>query len=293
MSILSYPDRGHWGSSNWRGNCSGFVYKELLERLRPTLFVDPMVGSGTSIEVAKELKIEAVGLDLHSGFNILRDSIVQRVGREADFVCSHPPYGSMIRYSGNQWGDKPHPDDLSWCADDEDFHEKLQIALLNQREATCNGGIYATIIGDMRKDGQYTSFQAEAIARMPKELLGVLIKAQHNTQSERKSYGRLSLPFITHEYIILWKKRAASTFVLLSTMANDQARRLRGTWKAIIRNVMMALGGQSDLASVYDAVSKGCPERIRENPNWKAKVRQVLNSTDDYRSVERGVWALA
>jgi hypothetical protein len=30
-----------------------------------------MVGSGTSVEVARELGIEAYGLDLHSGFTIL------------------------------------------------------------------------------------------------------------------------------------------------------------------------------------------------------------------------------
>ena len=81
MSILSFPDRGKWGSSKWRGNCSGHVYKDLFERLKPTVFVDPMVGSGTSVEVAHDMGIEAYGLDLHSGFNALRDSIVRAVGK--------------------------------------------------------------------------------------------------------------------------------------------------------------------------------------------------------------------
>lgn len=79
MSIFSYPDRGPWGRSSWRGNCTGHIYKELLTRLQPRFFVDPMMGSGTSIEVAKDLGIEAVGLDLHQGFNVLRDSIVEAV----------------------------------------------------------------------------------------------------------------------------------------------------------------------------------------------------------------------
>lgn len=35
MSILSYPNRGPWGDSKWRGNCSGYIYKELFERLKP------------------------------------------------------------------------------------------------------------------------------------------------------------------------------------------------------------------------------------------------------------------
>lgn len=81
MSILSFPDRGHWGNASWRGNCSGHVYKKIFEQLKPGVFVDPMVGGGTSIEVAREMGIEAYGLDLHSGFNILRDSILERVGK--------------------------------------------------------------------------------------------------------------------------------------------------------------------------------------------------------------------
>lgn len=294
MSILSFPDRGPWGKSSWRGNCSGHIYKDLFERLQPKLFVDPMMGSGTSIDVARDMGVEAVGLDLHMGFNILRDSILERVGRESDLCCSHPPYGAMIRYSGTIYGTEPHPDDLSNCADDEDFHQKLQTALMNQRSATKVGGVYATIIGDWRRNGTYTSYQAECIARMPKdELLGVIIKAQHNVQSARKQYGKMVMPWIQHEYVLLWTRKGASTFTLLRTIATEQAHRLRGTWKAIIRNVMIALGGQASIQEVCAKVAAGCPEQLQSNKNWDAKVRQVLNSSGEYKNVSRGVWALA
>lgn len=293
MSIMSFKERGHWGKSSWRGNCTGHVYRELFERVQPSFFVDPMMGSGTSIEVAKEMGIEAVGLDLHSGFNILRHSILERTGREADLCVSHPPYGDMIVYSGEVWGEA-HPDDLSRCANDAEFHEKMQVALLNQRNATKPGGVYGTIIGDKRRNGIYTSYQAECIARMPQsELLAVLIKAQHNTMSGFKQYRNMEMPFILHEYIILWKKKAVSQFVLLSNLANEQAARLRGSWRSIIRNVMMSLGGQASLAQVYEAVEKGATDRVKENSHWKDKVRQILNSTGEYQSISRGVWAIA
>jgi hypothetical protein len=55
-----------------------------------------MAGSMTSIEVAQEMGIEAYGLDLHSGFNILKDRIIDSVKKEADLVFSHPPYGGMV-----------------------------------------------------------------------------------------------------------------------------------------------------------------------------------------------------
>ena len=294
MSIMSYPERGNWGDAKWRGNCSGYVYKNLFEQLQPKVFIDPMVGSGTSVEVAREMNIEGFGLDLHSGFNAVRDSILQATGKEADLVVSHRPYGGMIVYSGQVWG-QAHPDDLSRCMDDEEFHTKMQLVLLNQREATKAGGFYGTIIGDWRRDGIYTSYQAEMIARMPRdELVAVLIKAQHNTMSSTKSYGRMRLPFILHEYILLWQKRGSGLLVLLHNLARDQYRRLTGTWKNIVKLALVQLGGQSDLAALYRLIGDQASDRLKTNPHWKDKVRQTLNSNPNlFRSCERGVWSIA
>lgn len=293
MSILSFPDRGNWGKSSWRGNMTGHVYRDLFERLQPKVFVDPMVGSGTSVEVAQEMGIEAYGLDLHSGFNILRDSIVSTVGKEADLVLSHPPYGNMVVYSGEVWG-QPHPDDLSRCIDDEDFHQKLQLSMMNQREATRPGGIYGTIIGDRRKDGRYVSYQAEVISRLPSdELAAVVIKAQHNTTSARKSYGRMQMPMILHEYVVLFRRKERTVFGFLRTVAQQAQARLTGTWKNVVRSVLIGLGGKAALATIYQAVASNV-DKVKDNPNWQAKVRQILNSNASlFVPVERGVWALA
>lgn len=297
MSILSFPYRGPWGRSGWRGNCSGHVYAELFRQVKPSFFVDPMVGSGTSIEVAADMGIEAVGLDLHSGFNILRDSILEAAKKEADLCVSHPPYGQMIRYSGHVWGSEAHPDDLSHCTSDEDFHCKMQVALLNQREATKAGGLYGTIIGDYRRQGRYTSYQAECISRMPAdELAAVIIKAQHNVMSASKSYGKMGLPLISHEYILLWRKpkQMISLLSTLSTLAREQNTRLSGTWLAIVRTAMMGLGQGASIGDLYDCIAARAPEKLAANPNWRAKVRQVVNSHPEvFTSRQRGHWQLA
>lgn len=293
-SILSFPERGPWGNSQWRGNCSGHVYKELFERLKPKVFVDPMVGSGTSVQVAQEMGIEAYGLDLHSGFDAASDSILQTVGKPADLCLSHPPYGSMIIYSGEQWG-KPHKADLSRCASDEDFHQSMQLVLMNQREATVPDGFYGTIIGDLRRNGTYVSYQAEMIARMPSdELAAVLIKAQHNCTSDRKAYGSMKLPFIMHEYIILWRKKAKPVLVVLSNLARQQYAKLSGTWKNIVRLVLIQLGGQADLNRIYQAVSEKAPDKLANNTAWREKIRQTLNQNAEvFKPIDRGVWAIA
>jgi hypothetical protein len=277
---------------------TGHVYKALFEQLKPATFVDPMVGSGTSVEVAREMGIEAVGLDLHSGFDALSMSILAAVGKPSDLVLSHPAYGGMIVYSGpgGMWGEEAHPSDLSRCIDDEDFNQKLQMVLLNQREATGGGGYYGTIIGDWRRNGQYSCYMAEAVARAPKaELAAVLIKQQHNQRSSYKAYGKMRLPFITHEYILLWQKprTVMSALALLKDLAQQQSQRLRGTWRAVVRNALAQVGGKSDLPTLYKAIESAEPDRIADRAHWKEKVRQTLQLHKDFERVHEGVWALA
>lgn len=293
-SILSFPDRGPWGNSSYRGNCSGHVYRELFQALKPSSFCDPMMGSGTSVEVAEQLGIKAYGLDLRFGFNAVSDSILAAIGDPVDLTLSHPPYGAMIRYSGSCWGTEKHPDDLSWCESEEAFHEKLQMVLLNQREATLAGGHYGTIIGDRRYDGRYVSYQAEAIARMPSdELVAVLIKCQHNVQSSRKAYAAMRLPRIAHEYVLIWQKRQRQTFELLKCLAVQAGGRLRDTWRAIVHMCLVQLGGHASLVDIYEAVRAAADERCASNRHWQAKVRQILNQSRDwFEPTDRGVWKL-
>jgi hypothetical protein len=295
MSVLSFPQRGHWGDAKYRGNCSGHVYRYLFERLRPSHFADPCVGSGTSVEVAQEMGIEAFGLDLHSGFNVLRDSILEQVGHPVDLCFSHPPYASMVTYSGRVWGDSAHPDDLSRCGDDDEFVDKLHQMLLNQRSATEASGYYGLLIGDLRRSGSYRSFQADMVARLPaNELCSILIKQQHHCQSDGRRY-RLQQPRILHEYIVLWQKPGQTTCYLsvLRTMAAQQQRRLTGTWRAVVYQAMVELGGTVELPALYACPANRGTEKLANNANWQAKVRQTLQLHPAlFTSSARGRWQL-
>ncbi|WP_273808460.1 MULTISPECIES: hypothetical protein [unclassified Pseudomonas] len=66
-SILSFPDRGPWGNSRYRGNCSGHViqgFSAIYHRRKDGLAFDPRVGGGTSVEVAQEMGLRFKGTDL-------------------------------------------------------------------------------------------------------------------------------------------------------------------------------------------------------------------------------------
>lgn len=291
QSVMSFPNRGPWGKSSWRGNTSGYVIKELIEHFHPRLFVDVCEGSGTSGDVCREMGIDYVGLDLHKGNDFTRDYVLSQIGRPADICFSHPPYHSVVTYSGNVWG-AANPNDTSRCMSPEEFIEKSQVMLMNQREATREGGVYATLIGDQRGKGVgFRSYQSDFIQMMPKsELLSVTIKLQHNCLSDNRRYNGNFIP-IQHEYLLLWEKSAKSLFQVAWDSAVDVKRQVAATWRSAIRIALMRLGGMAKLADIYREVEAVAGALIAHNQHWKAKIRQTLQR--HYESVERGVWGMA
>lgn len=291
-SLVNYPNRGKWGNNKWRGNCSGYMIRDLINHFNPKTFVDVCEGSGTSREVCKELGVKYQGLDLHSGFNFLEDSVLENIKNPADIVFSHPPYHDMIKYSGNQWGNEIDINDLSHCNNVDEFLEKSHLMLLNQREATSPNGVYCSLIADMRrKDLGFKSFQSDYIQMMPKdELLSVVIKTQNNYQSSFKNYQGRFIP-IMHEYLIIWKKSSRSLFLIQKEKAFELKRSIASSWRNAIRMAFIKNGKSMNLSQIYNEVEHVSQNLIKNNSHWKAKVRQILQK--HYANVERGVWAVA
>ncbi|GGJ44671.1 hypothetical protein [Deinococcus roseus] len=125
---------------------------------------------------------------------------------------------------------------------------------------------------------------------MPRELAGVLIKAQHHCRSDHKTYRGMRLPAIEHEYILIWERRGVVMLAALKDIGEKLKGRASGTWKNIVKLALMELGGTASLQALYDQVSRGAPARIQLNPHWKAKVRQTLQLLPDVQPLEAGSW---
>jgi len=297
-SVISHQTRGQGGNSSYRGNAGANFMEDVIlfgaqntkTNLRDMLFVDANEGSGTSRDVSARLGNQYVGLDLMKGNDFTRDSIITELPRPAEMVFTHPPYAEMIEYSGNQWGTEMLSNDLSNPKiSKEEFLEKSQLMLMNQREATRSGGLYATLIGDMRKKGQFWSFQADYQMLMPKsELISVAIKMQHNCMSSGRSYGGSFVP-ITHEYLLIWKKKSKNMYAIGLEVAKDATAKVAMTWRSVIRLVMMQLN-EAKLSDIYTEVEKIAGSLMANNSNYKAKVRQTLQK--HFTNVQRGVWAI-
>lgn len=188
-TILSYPDRGRWGNSQYRGNTSGHVIKDLLETYRPKRFVEIFSGGGTGEDVAKELGItDSVHLDLNCGWNALQDEIPVA----SDFIFSHPPYWDIIDYSKARGSSDP--DDLSNVMSYQEFITKLDRVNQKIYDSLTIGGRHAFLIGDVRKKGRYYSIIKDMSWFGDLEVH--LVKEQFNTFSGRKNYSGTIFTFV-------------------------------------------------------------------------------------------------
>jgi len=207
-SVVSYPDRGPWGDANYRGNCSGYLVKDLILRFGCRSVFDPAEGSGTVRDVVAGInqflrtEIDYEGRDLRHGWDILTGRLPER---QFDLVWYHPPYWDIVHYSDD-------PRDLSNCQGLEDFELKLNRSMERLLQTVKPGGIMAVLIGDKRKDGRYYPlFRSLLCNPSIGELKAVIIKVQHHCRSDSKSYGAGN-PFfipIKHEYCLLFRKQVS------------------------------------------------------------------------------------
>jgi hypothetical protein len=206
-SVVSYPDRGPWGNAQYRGNCSGWLVKDLILRFNCQSIFDPAEGSGTVKDVVNGLnshkgkKIHYEGRDLLQGWDILSSPLPEK---QFDMVWYHPPYWDIIRYSNDDR-------DLSNCASLEEFESKLKQSAIRLFQAIKPGGILAILIGDKRKSGTYYPL-VRSLLTNPNlgHLRALIIKVQHHCESDKKEYPTVN-PFlipIKHEYCLIFHKPA-------------------------------------------------------------------------------------
>lgn len=275
-SVISFPDRGYWGDKDFRGNTSGWIVKGFLERWhhdKGKLFVDPAEGSGTSRDVATELSIPYIGLDLQQGFNILKDDLYTVLGQPAGSVFFHPPYHQMIRYS-------QHPDDLSNCSSVDEFIEKCILAVMNIYRALDTGGFYGVLMGNMRRSGQFWPLASMLELGCPGRLEVEIVKIQHNVSSMRTQSTSLRYLPTMHEKLLIFEKSGYLLALDVSIRkAQDLVREGEMTWRNLVAHTIRMNGGMATLQELYEEIEGS--EKAKRNQYWREKVRQTCISNPD------------
>lgn len=182
------------------------------------------MGSGTTLVEAKLLNRNAVGVDINSQSVSISERNLQfqcktnpkifiRNGNATnlhfikdshiDFICTHPPYANIIKYSKGIDGD------ISLLGVDEFLKEMQKVAEESYRvlkkEKMC-----AVMIGDLRKYGKVVPLgfrMMECFLQAGFVNKEIIIKEQHNCRST-DYWGKRNNNFLllAHEYIFVFQK---------------------------------------------------------------------------------------
>ena len=189
-SIHSTVNRGPWGSRSYRGNCGGFLIKDLLQFLQPQRVLDPMTGSGTCRDVCRDLGIACTSFDLKAGQDASDPASYAELSPH-DFVWLHPPYWRMVCYNDD-------PRCLSASPTLEDFLRGLGTVLELGRSVLSPGGHVAVLIGGYDDRGRQIPLPAlttaAAIERGLWPACTDIVRFQHSNTSSRRTYRSSFIP---------------------------------------------------------------------------------------------------
>lgn len=189
-SIHSRIGRGPYGNARYRGNCGGYLIRDMLRYFKPSRVLDPMTGSGTCRDVCRELGIECVSYDFYRGQDAASASSYRGIG-EFDFVWLHPPYWRMIRYNDDERC-------LSNAPSLEAFLDGMGRVLEHCGGVLSSSGKIAVLIGGYSERGSYMPLSQlltmTAIERGFWPSCTEIIRFQHGNTSSRKVYTSSFIP---------------------------------------------------------------------------------------------------
>jgi len=189
-SIHSVRRRGPYGDGRYRGNCGGYLIRNLLRYFQPKRVLDPMSGSGTCRDVCRELNIECDSFDIRRGQDASNAASYAEQD-PVDFVWMHPPYWRMIRYSDD-------PRCLSNAPTLDSFLSRIQLVLKQCKTVLTPNGKIAVLIGGYSDRGRYQPLPHLIVERAIREDLWLacteIIRFQHGNTSSTKQYRSSFIP---------------------------------------------------------------------------------------------------
>ena len=234
-SMWRFPARGDWAThkSTYRGNWSPYVPRNLLLRYTKSneIVLDPFIGRGTTAVEALLLKRRIIGLDINPQAiektrqlcqplaKLYGGSLEKRfflkeckaqdlsfIKKEfVDFVCLHPPYADVIKYSNDIKGD------LSLMTLPTFYETMKQVAAETYRVLK-KKHYCALQIGDVRRHGYIEPLGMKLMQIFMHtgfKLKEVIIKEQFNCKKTfewRERARKNNFFLLAHEYIFVFYK---------------------------------------------------------------------------------------
>jgi len=192
----NYGGNAH-GDNKFNGVTPAFVIWNLLQKYTKPgdLVVDPMCGSGTTIDVAKELDRKVIGYDIVP----YRDDIIQNDARKiplknnsVDFVFIDSPYSDNVKYSD-------HPDCIGKIsAETESFFGELEKVAQEIHRILKPDKTMGWVIGDhWRKKSGFIPVGIKLYQRLCKyfETIDIVCLTRRNQSSNTSIWHRRARQF--------------------------------------------------------------------------------------------------
>ena len=229
-TVWSFPDRGKWAThdAKYRGNWSPYIPRNLLLRYsnEGNLILDQFAGGGTTLVEAKLLNRNVIGVDINNNalerckekcdFEYENSGKVYFYEADArnlnfipdesiDFICTHPPYANIIKYSEDIENDLSH-------LKVKDFLIEMEKVASESYRVLKKDKFCGILMGDTRQKGHIIPMSFEVMKIFEKvgfKTKEIIIKEQHNCKSTgfwKTNSVKYNFLLIAHEYLFVFKK---------------------------------------------------------------------------------------
>ncbi len=178
------------GSSEYIGVTPSYVIWNLLQRYTKPgdKVLDPMCGSGTSLDVCRDLKREGFGFDISPSRPDIKKADARRLplaDDSMDFVFVDPPYSTHIEYSGDPQ-----------CIGELDargggYYEAMEEVISDLYRVLKDGGYFALYVSDSQAKGKpFCPIGFELFFRMSRlfEPVDIVCVTRHNKTLKRNHW---------------------------------------------------------------------------------------------------------
>jgi len=180
----NYGDTPH-GDNKYHGVTPAFVIWNLVQRYTTEgdLIIDPMCGSGTTIDVCREEKRKVIGFDIVPYRNDIKQADARNLPLDdeiADLIFIDSPYSDNIRYN-------KHPDNIgNISCENEDFFIELEKVAKEAHRILKPNKYIAWLIGDhWRKKSGFipVGFKIYTILEKNFKPVDIIAVSRHNQTS--------------------------------------------------------------------------------------------------------------